>query len=103
MGRAALKISAASASVSDRVGCGWMVRARSSARAPISMARAISLISLSALRPVMPAPRIRPDLRIGQQLGAAVGHAHGLGPAGVFPGEFLDGTGNVFRLLPAVR
>ena len=50
---------AAKPSVSDRVGCGWIVSARSSASAPISIAWAASAISSPAFTPTAPAPRIR--------------------------------------------
>src|SRR5208282_5811925 len=42
--------------VSDRVGCGWMVSAMSAASAPISIAWAISAMSSPALGPARPAP-----------------------------------------------
>ena len=49
-------ISAAKATVSDSVGCGWMVRLTSSASAPISMASPTSAIRSPALTPTIPAP-----------------------------------------------
>jgi hypothetical protein len=51
--------SADSPSDSERVGCGWIVSARSSASAPISIASAISAMSSPALRPAIPAPSTR--------------------------------------------
>ena len=53
--------SAAMATVSDRVGCGWMVRPMSAASAPISMASTASAMRSPAEGPVMPQPMIRPD------------------------------------------
>ena len=55
-------ISAANATVSDRVGCGWIVRPTSSASAPISIARHTSAISSPAFGPTIPAPRIWRDV-----------------------------------------
>ena len=53
------KASAAMATVSDRVGWGWMVRPMSAASAPVSIARAASAIRSPALGPTMPAPMMR--------------------------------------------
>ena len=47
------------ATVSDRVGCGWIVRPMSAASAPVSMARAASAMRSPALGPTIPAPMMR--------------------------------------------
>jgi hypothetical protein len=52
--------SAARATVSDSVGCGWMVRPMSAASAPISMASAASAMRSPADGPTMPQPMARP-------------------------------------------
>src|SRR5207247_1006161 len=54
-------VSAASISVSLRVGCVWIVSARSSASSAASTASAASAISSPAPGPAMPAPSSRPD------------------------------------------
>src|SRR5215212_7078921 len=53
------KASAAIATVSDRVGWGWMVSPMSAASAPVSMASAASAMRSPALGPTMPAPMMR--------------------------------------------
>ena len=53
------KASAAMATVSDRVGWGWMVSPMSAASAPVSMASAASAMRSPALGPTMPAPMMR--------------------------------------------
>ena len=52
-------ISAVKNTVSDNVGCGWIVRPMSSASAPISSASTVSAMSSPAFTPTMPAPRMR--------------------------------------------
>src|SRR6266850_916188 len=54
-------VSAASISVSESVGCVWMVSARSSASSAASTASAASAMSSPAPAPAMPAPSRRPD------------------------------------------
>src|SRR5206468_11695847 len=54
------RLSAASIRPSERVGCAWMVTARSSAVTAVSMASAASAISSPAPGPVMPTPSTRP-------------------------------------------
>src|SRR5450432_1373391 len=51
--------SAALATVSLSVGCGWMVSPMSAASQPVSIASATSLISSPALVPTMPPPSTR--------------------------------------------
>ena len=62
-------ISAANATVSDSVGCGWIVSAMSSASAPISSACTVSAISSPALTPTMPGAEQPPRARLEEQLG----------------------------------
>ena len=52
--------SAARATVSDSVGCGWMVSPTSAASAPISMASTASAMRSPAEGPTMPQPMTRP-------------------------------------------
>ena len=55
------RLSAASIRLSERVGCAWMVSARSSRVTALSMASAASAISSPAPGPTIPAPMTRPD------------------------------------------
>ena len=65
-------ISAAKPSVSESVGWGWMVRPRSCASEPTSIACTASAISSPALGPTMPAPEQPPCLGLDEQLRQAV-------------------------------
>ena len=77
-------ISAANPTVSDSVGCGWMVSPMSSASAPTSIASTASAISSPALTPTMPraehAARPGLDEQLGQPVGAAHARARGRTP-----------------------
>ncbi len=66
------KVSAASMRVSERVGWGWMVRARSTTEAPISMANTASVMSSPASGPEMAAPRTCPLLASAMSLVTAL-------------------------------
>ena len=79
--------SAASAIVSDSVGCGWTVSAMSSALAPISSASTVSEIRSPASTPTIPAPSSRWVLALEQQLGHALVAAQAQRPARRAPRE----------------
>ena len=60
--------SAAIATVSESVGCGWIVSPMSAASAPISIASPTSAIRSPAFVPTIPPPMTRCDSRVEQQL-----------------------------------
>ena len=79
--------SAAMATVSDRVGWGWMVSPMSAASAPVSMARAASAMRSPALGPTIPAPMTRSVVSSNRTLVRPSSRPEGQGAAGRGPGE----------------
>ncbi len=73
------KSSAASPSVSESVGCVWIVPARSSATAPISTASVPSASRSPACGPTRPTPEQPAGCRLEHELGEPVGPPHGDG------------------------